>query len=181
MALIKVKERGTDNVTGSIVQIQHEMLTTSAVSQSITAVTDSVVNNFPTVTITPTSVSNKIKIEAQWSGEFGNEGAETNHMFFFYRDSTKLSNTSSGVDNSYRGIIQGGLTYKTDTVNNASTGNFLHMGYFDTPNTTSAITYKLGVIMNSTQEIYISRNKTMADSSNYENGVSWISATEIKA
>ena len=179
MALIKVKERGTDNVTGSIVQIQHEMLTTSTYSQSIAALTDSVMNNFPTVTITPTSASNKIKIEAQWSGEFGNDSAEANHMFFFYRDTTKLGNTSGG-SSAYNGILQGGVTYKTDAVNNGSTGNFLHMGYFDTPNTTSAITYKLGVVVNSAQQIYINRTVLATDSNNYENGVSFISATEIK-
>jgi len=179
MALIKVKDRGTDNVTGSIVQIQHEMLTTSTFSQSISGSTDSVVNNFPTVTITPTSASNKIKIECQWSGEFGNDTSETNHIFFFYRDTTKLGNTSGG-SSSYTGILPGGVTYKTDAVNNASTGNFLHMAYFDTPNTTSAITYKLGVIMNAAQQVYINRTVTENDGADYENGVSWISATEIK-
>ena len=65
-------------------------------------------------------------------------------------------------------------------MNNASTGNFLHMAYFDTPNTTSAITYKLGVIVNAAQQVYINRTVTETDAANYENGVSWISATEIK-
>jgi hypothetical protein len=54
------------------------------------------------------------------------------------------------------------------------------MAYFDTPNTTSAITYKLGVIMNAAQQVYINRTVTENDGANYENGVSWISATEIK-
>lgn len=165
-------------MAGAIIQVQHEQLLTGTFSQSITALTDSVVNNFPTVTITPTSTSSKIKIDCQWSGEFGADTSESNHIFFFYRDAVKLGNTSSNT-NSYNGICQAGLTRRTDTGNNGSTGNMLSMTFFDEPNTTSAVTYKLGVIMSATQILYINRNVSSPNSSNYENGTSFISATEI--
>jgi hypothetical protein len=164
--------------SGGIIQIQHEQLVTSAVSQSITLNTSSVVNNFPTVNITPNSTSSKIKIECQWHGEFGNEASETNHMFFFYRDSTKLGNTT-GDSNTYIGIAPASVTYKADTTNNSSTGNILYMSYFDEPNTTSQITYKLGFVSNATQTLYINRNVSGSNANNFERGTSFISATEI--
>lgn len=164
--------------SGGIIQIQHEQFLSSAVSQTIAAGTSSVVNNFPTVSITPNSTSSKIKIDCQWFGEFGNDTSETNHMFFFYRDSTKLGNTTSD-SNTWIGIAPASVTYKTDGASNSSTGNILYMTYFDEPNTTGEITYKLGLVANATQTIYINRNVSAVNSNNYERGTSFISATEI--
>ena len=162
---------------GGIIQIQYSQLTTETTSQAISARTDSVVNNFPTVNITPNSTSSKVKIDVQMFFEFGDDGSQHNHMFFLYRDSTKIGSTSS-TSNTYRGIGAGTLTY--DTVpNDASTPNMLYMSFFDAPSTTSQITYKLGVIMNNAQTLYINRTVAGNDAVNYERGISFISATEI--
>ena len=166
------------NVAGAVLQVQYNQLVTEAVSQSITALTYAVVDNFPTVTITPAATSSKIKIEAQWFGEFHNDNSEQNHMFFFYRDTTLLRNPTSDT-NTYRGIMPAGLVRRQDGANNGSTGNMLSMSYIDTPSSTSAITYKLGVIMNATQQLYINRNVGANNSNSYERGISFISATEI--
>ena len=53
------------------------------------------------------------------------------------------------------------------------------MSYFDEPNTTSAITYKLGFIGNTGMAIYINRCVADNNAGNYERGTSFISATEI--
>ena len=53
------------------------------------------------------------------------------------------------------------------------------MGYFDSPNTTSSIAYKLGVNTNGTNNLFINRTVNDTDTSGYERGVSWISAMEI--
>ena len=53
------------------------------------------------------------------------------------------------------------------------------LGYFDAPSSTSAIAYKLGINTHATNNVFINRTVTDTDSSGYERGVSWISATEI--
>lgn len=164
--------------SGGIIQIQHEQLTTAAVSQTIPLNTASVINNFPTVSITPNSTSSKIKVECQWHGEFSNADSEFNHMFMFYRDSTRLGNTD-GKTNTWFGVAPASITYRTDSADNNSTTQILYMTYFDEPNTTSQVTYKLGIVANTAQTIYINRTVNNADAHNYERGTSFISATEI--
>ena len=53
------------------------------------------------------------------------------------------------------------------------------MGYFDTPSSTSSIAYKLGIITNATNNLFINRTVNDTDSNGHERGVSWISAMEI--
>ena len=97
-------------------------------------------------------------------------------MFFFFRDSTKLAHTES-ASNRRVGIAPPVINYHA--VDNASTLEMLHMGYFDSPNTTSSIAYKLGIITHATNSVFINRTENDSDTNGYERGVSWISATEI--
>ena len=62
---------------------------------------------------------------------------------------------------------------------NDSSTEFTTLTYFDQPQTTSAITYKLGVTSAGTNDLFINRTKGTTDNINYERGVSFISATEI--
>ena len=79
------------------------------------------------------------------------------------------------------GVLMGtSITY--DAANNASTPEHAVYSYFDTPSTTSQITYKVGVYQgqSATQTWYT--NRTVGDSTNnsqYERGTSFISVTEI--
>lgn len=162
---------------GGIIQIQYDQLTTETTSQAFSAGGGAVVSNFPTVNITPNATSSKIKIDVSMMFEFGNSGSQHNHMFFLYRDSTRIGYTGTATSTWY-GIAMATNTY-TEASNDASTPNQLHLHFFDEPNTTSQVTYKLGFITNNAQTLYINRTVSSNNANNYERGISFISATEI--
>lgn len=162
---------------GGIIQIQYDQLTTETTSQAFTASTAAVVDNFPTVNITPNKTSSKIKIDVSMLFELGDYRSQHNHMFFLYRDSTRIGYTGSATSTFY-GIAMATNTY-TEASNDASTPNQLHLHFFDEPNTTDEITYKLGFVSYYAQTLYINRTVASNNAANYERGISFISATEI--
>jgi len=164
---------GTVAITGHVVQVQYFQLTTTQTETISSADTDQAISNF-TVNITPTSTSSIIKLEAQLFFESAN--APHNSIYFFFRDSTKLAHTESAGSRRV-GIAVPTLSYYDD--DSASTPEMVHMGYFDAPSSTSAIAYKLGVNTVATNNLFINRTVLNHDTSGYERGVSWISATEI--
>ncbi len=156
-----------------LVQMKHFQLTTTQTETIASANTDQAISNF-TVNITPTRANSIIKLEAQLFFESANDTWNT--VFFFFRDSTKLAHTESAGSRKI-GIANATVGYFGD--DDASTAEMLHMGYFDSPNTTSSIAYKLGVNTNGTNNLFINRTVNDTDTSGYERGVSWISAMEI--
>jgi len=164
---------GTPYITGAVLQVKYFQLTTTQTETISSANTDQAISNF-TVNITPKSSSSIIKLEAQLMYESENESFNT--MFFFYRDSTKLAHTESAGSRRV-GIASSTLSYFDS--DNSSTPEMLHMGYFDTPSSTSAIAYKLGINTEGTHNFFINRTISDADTTGYERGVSFISATEI--
>ena len=156
--------------SGSILQVQYTQI--DATSQWTTnANTDKAITSLA-VNITPTSANSIIKLEAMVNGEWGSQGAIYNSAWFFFRDSTKLGTTQSGSTTS--GILMGtALTYEaSDTSSTPEHANYM---YFDTPNTTSQITYTVGVITSSQTYWYLNRCVTASA----EKGMSLITATEI--
>ena len=159
---------------GGIIQVQYTQFTgTNTVSA--TANTDTVVTDL-TVNITPASTSSVIHLQAHIFLEFGVDASNPfNHTFFFYRDTTKLSHAAAGSRRV--GISAATRTY--EQVDDNSTPLIARYDYFDTPDTTSTITYKCGVSVQVADTIAI--NSTIGDTDNaaYERGISFISATEI--
>ena len=158
---------------GGVIQTQYTQFTGTNTYSSIT--TDTVITDL-TVNITPISTSSIIKIEAMVNGEWSNQNGATNGVWFFYRNSTKLSAPASGSRNV--GILMGtALTY--EAANAVSTPELAYYSYFDAPSSTSQITYKVG--LNTPDNYNWSLNKTHSDSdsSSYERGISFISVTEI--
>jgi len=164
---------GIIGVKGHVLQVKYFQLTTTQTETISSANTDQAISNF-TVNITPKSSSSIIKLEAQLVHESAN--APYNTMFFFFRDSTKLAHTESAGSRRV-GIASPTLSYFA--ADNSSTPEMLHMGYFDTPSSTSAIAYKLGINAEATNNLFINRTVSDTDSNGYERGVSFISATEI--
>jgi len=158
---------------GAVLQVQYFQLTTTQTETISSANTDQAISNF-TVNITPKSSSSIIKLEAQLVFESANEAYNT--MFFFFRDSTKLGHTESAGSRRV-GIASPTLSYFAS--DNSSTLEMLYMGYFDTPSSTSAIAYKLGINAVSTNNVFINRTVSDSDSNGYERGVSFMSVTEI--
>lgn len=157
---------------GGIIQIQYTQFTGTN-TYSITgdgswaAITDLAVN------ITPVSTSSVIKIEAQVFGE--NSANEYNQVFGFLRDSTELTAPAAG---SRRVAIAQNLLGHWDQ-DRASTANGGHFAYFDSPASTSQITYKVMVTTTAAATFYLNRTLTDTDASAYERFISFISVTEI--
>jgi hypothetical protein len=167
----------SDNLpSGSILQVQYTQFTgTNTVSQS--AVTEALITDLA-VSITPTSTSNLIKVEAMVCGEHGVTGNIFNTVWYFDRSGTKLAAPEAG---SRKSGIAIGNTIGYDASNAASTPEMVNYTYFDTPSTTSSITYTVAMLSQSAQTWYLNRTVSDADSSSYERGISYISVTEIKA
>lgn len=164
---------GTPYITGAVLQVKYFQLTTPQEEPYPTINTNQVVTNF-NVTITPKSVSSIIKLESNIMYESANTAWNT--MWFFFRDSTKLGATGD-LGNRTTGITAG---IESLAGNDSSTPEQAFLTYFDSPNTTSAITYKLGVISaEGTSSYFINRNVVDTNVAGNERGVSFISATEI--
>ena len=131
-----------------------------------------------TVNITPTSTSSIIRIDAMVNGEWSTyQSTSYNSVWFFYRDSTKLSTPVAG--GRAVGIhMATGITI--ESANTGSTPEHAMYSYFDTPSTTSQITYKVGVYQGTGSNITWYTNRTVLDSDGYhERSISFISVTEI--
>ena len=156
---------------GSIIQTQF-MQQTATSTQSISSQTDTILNNI-SVNITPASTSSIIKIEAQVFFEPSTTGSEYNNIFSFFRGSTKLGHPETasrlcGVSNSvtsYTGADAG------------STPSMAYLTFFDTPASTSQLTYQVG--FRTTENITFYLNRTVSNTGNGELGVSNICVTEI--
>jgi len=158
---------------GAVLQVKYFQLTTPQEETYSSINTDQVVTNF-NVTITPKSSSSIIKLEANLMYESANTAWNT--MWFFFRNDTKLGATGS-TGGRTAGISSGIESYPND---DNSTPEQAFVTYFDTPNTTSAITYKLGVISaEGTSSYFINRTVGDGEGAGNERGVSFISATEI--
>ena len=177
MALSKITNNGvaaSGIPSGGIIQVQHTQFTgTNTVAFS--ANTDATLTDL-TVNITPTSTSSIIKIEALVQGEWGHVDASTDSCWFFLRDSTKLSSATSGNRNV--GIHMGtSITYYSS--NASTTPEGVKYVYFDSPSTTSQITYKVAARGVQATNFYLNRTVSDTDHNYVERGISLIIATEI--
>ena len=158
---------------GGIIQTQYTQFTGTAYVTT-NANVDVALSDL-TVNITPTSTSSKLKVEV----DMGWEGTESDHnyIFFLYRDSTALKAPTSGSRTV--GIRLAAQGYHADDA--SSTPTTISYKYYDEPNTTSQVTYKVGVRKHSsgTGSIAINRSNTDSDASGFERTISSITVTEI--
>ena len=160
--------------TGTVLQVQYTQYT-SRTSVSLSANTSTALSDL-TVNITPKSTSSIIKLDTHIFHEWGGVNDVQDTVWFFYRDTTKLAFAQDGSRNC--GISTSRISY-AGASDADSTPEVSYYSYFDTPSTTSQITYKVGVLNNSTSTVYINQNASNTDSNEYERGLSFISATEI--
>jgi len=170
---------------GHILQVQYTQFTSTAVMTSINVGTNGYVlcdgvagsgTEILNVDIKPISESSKIWIQVQWMGQLSDAQAH-NIMFFLYRDSTKLSHATSGSRNI--GIFPMGISFDGGASAEPQSTFFQ---YFDTPSTTSQITYKVGLKRSTGTDTSLYTNCTVTDSTDNafrERGISSISAMEI--
>ena len=180
MALSKITNGGvaaSGIPTGGIIQVQHTQYDTPQTYSSVTADTDFAITQLA-VNITPTSTSSVIMLQSQICGELGDVDDHWNHVLFFYRDTTALKATAAG--SRQVGVSALTRTHATDTGSTPEIGFFQ---YFDTPNSTSQITYKVGMRLlyaaGSGVDFALNRTITDTDTNVFERFVSYISATEV--
>ena len=95
--------------------------------------------------------------------------------FGFYRDSTLLVAPTAGSRTEAIGM--GATNYTAD--DNLSTPAVAWINYFDTPSSTSQITYKGAMMELSNGTFSLNRTATDSDNSGHERTISTIVATEI--
>ena len=163
---------GSPYITGAVLQMPFTQYTgTTSVAVNNTSVAIDVL----AVNITPRSTSSIIRLDTHIFHEHSLSAGTTDSVWFFYRDTTKLGHAQAGSRQS--GISMGAISY--DVGNADSTPEIASYSYFDAPNTTSQITYKVGFMTYHNATIYINRTVSDADNNGTERGISFISATEI--
>ena len=166
-------------MAGSIIQTQFTKYST-ATTLSYSADTAIAIPGME-VSITPTAANSVIKLESSWGGETA-DNSTWDHVFFFFRDTTQIPaasdfTTSPGSNRPF-GLGTACETYYAGA-DNSSTPAYVMIHYFDEPNTTSAVTYKLGFRANTNGTLYVNRTVNDTDGGDYERYMSIISATEI--
>lgn len=161
---------------GGIIQHQYTMFTGTN-SITCTTNTDTVLTDL-TVNITPQSTSSVIKLEGQIFGEWSVVQSTWDGVSFFFRNSTKLGHSGGGNRTAGVGMFSTSYT----NVDNGSTPEGSVFMYYDTPATTSTITYKIGILTSVAGNPTYHLNRTVVDTdtaTTFERFISLISATEI--
>jgi hypothetical protein len=134
-----ITNSGTATGFGKLLQVVTATDTTNRTTTSTTFVTAS---NTLSVTITPSSASNKIFLIANFSGSNNSSGYDSTYTIF--RDATNLG-TADGLVK-----IQNGTS---DSIMNIA------INYLDSPSSTSALTYQVYARSQSTGTTHINRGE----------------------
>ena len=170
---------GTVSGVGEILQIKYTQFAGSnTYTTTGTEPANPIILTDLTVNITPSATNSIIQLQAMVTGEFGDVNDLWNHTFYFLRDSTKLAATTAG--SRATGVSVATRTHSSDVT---STPEASFFQYFDsTHNTTSQITYKVGLQLQyaaGATDFALNRTITDSDSAIHERLMSYISATEI--
>ena len=179
MALTKIRDAGLP--AGSVLQVVSHIETdftyyayASGTDELLIASNANDSTSHLSVSITPSSTSSKILLQASVFYESSNVG---NHelLWAFYRDSTRLGAATTGSRRG--GIAMNAANYPAQDA--ASTPDSANILFVDTPSSTSAITYAVSFNASHAANLYL--NRTVADTNDiaFERGNSIIIATEI--
>ena len=151
MALVKLNNQSISEVTGLPAGVGGKVLqvVSSTLSSTVTITTSTSVDIGLSATITPSSTSSKILI--MYKINYSNASGDT-FVGHIVRDSTKIFQGTTGSG------LEGTISFQTANMNNywslEAGGSFL-----DTPNTTSATTYKIQAESESSLTMYFNRTQ----------------------
>ena len=135
--------------------------------------------------ITPTSTNSVIRLEFNVFGEFYPVAAGYNNILFIKREVSgetdyyiRAPEPTGNISNFNYGITNLRGTHPTDADNTPEVGNII---WYDTPNTTSQVTYTLCASVYNTGTFYVNRVKGTTNDENYEEGMSVIALSETNA
>ena len=182
LSKIKTNSLATGAITsavmpaGSVLQVQR-LQYTGTTSTAVANGSNQTLDHL-TLNITPIATNSIIRLDAMVNGEWNPFTSAYNSVWFFYRGATKLAAPAAG--NRLTGVAMSTpINYTTSNAD--STPEMSNWTYFDTPNTTSQISYTVATQQNAGQSATWYTNRTVADvdTAFYERGISFISATEI--
>jgi len=171
MAIIKVAARGIDTLpTGSVLQVVSATKTDTQTTSTSTLVDVSGLS----LSITPSSASNKIFLVCN----INIDGASRYMSVKFVRDSTDIGIGDEEDDRTR--VTVSSLTNNSSSYNDYVMHNS-SASFLDTPNTTSATTYKIqaGKHYSSASNLYINRPAYDDDDTYIARGISTLTAYEI--
>lgn len=159
------------NNTGSILQVQQAFLDTTWTGTATLAAGGAAITGL-SVTITPTSATNKILL---WSSVYGNGQAATTQLFtWFSRGTTKIG--AAAAAGTRVGVM--GRWYLNDSAVAAS----FPMVYLDSPGVTTTLTYSIYAATEGAGTIYVNRTQADTDGTgNGARGASCLIAMEVVA
>lgn len=161
---------------GHVIQVINTYLTTTS-SISVSAGVSSTFDiTGLSASITPKSISSKIYMTVRWFGEFGSTDGAYNAMFGIKRNGSAI-----GLVTNTFGLTAAAQSYTFNDA--ASTPEMLFMDYYDSPSSTSTLTYQVYVGFLSANQILYT-NRTALDTGGgatigYERGTSSITLFEI--
>jgi len=159
--------------TGGFGKIVQVLQTTKTDTFSTTSTSQVDITGF-SVTITPTSSSNKVLVTGVLIGGYGTTSAYA-LRFYMMRGSTPICIHDTAGNRSR-------CTFGTQGVTQSDTTLSFPFEFLDSPNTTSATTYKIQAQSENPQTLYINRSvETDGDQSITPRMVSVITVTEIAA
>lgn len=173
--LITVASGDTVYSVGSVVQVVNTTLyTPTAVAIPSSAAANTNIPDF-FATITPKKNTSKIYVQVRWFGEMNPQIANWDTMFGLKRNGTAVG-VNPNTGGAATGISMGALSYYANDAN--STPEMCNFDFWDTPNTTSALTYQVYANSTSTPTIFTNRVVAAAGAA-YEYGSSTITLWEI--
>jgi hypothetical protein len=92
-------------------------------------------------TITPKRTNSKIYITVRWFGEFAPQTSSWNTMFGIKRNGTTIGLNPSYTGTAAQGISMASIGYYASDA--ASTPEMMYLDYYDSPSSTSALTYQV--------------------------------------
>ena len=167
---------GYPRMPGQIIQVVNTYYTTPS-SLSIPAS----YNTFTDVpgisaTITPRSASSKIYMTVRWFGEWSGTNMTWEAMFNIKRNGTPIGLPPQPGTNTL-GIHMSALSHYAGDAD--STPETIFFDYYDSPASTSALTYQLSIASATAGTMYINRCVNATATGSYERGTSSITLFEI--
>lgn len=161
---------------GHVVQVVHTSITVpTSVSIPASYTTHTNIPDF-FATITPKSVSSKIYVMVRWFGEFSPQTVSWDTMFGLKRNGTAVGLNPSNAGTAGQGISMASLGYYASDAD--STPEMMYFDYYDSPTSTSAVTYQ--IYASSTQASTLYTNRTVSSAAGgREYGRSNITLMEI--
>jgi hypothetical protein len=174
--LTDVSGSGPTYAKGHVIQV----VNVEYVTRTSQGVTGSTILNISGLeaTITPKSDTSKIIIQARWFGEFSVNDIQYNSVFGVSRNGTQIGRQPNPGATVISGITSAAITY--DQPDSNSTPESMSLFVSDSPNSTSALTYRITFVSGTAGTIFTNRTVGWANQAvSFELGTSGLMLMEI--